>query len=50
MAKYFKRIGTKAEKYAVEINIEKVELKLATAARISVTFQRGTYFHQPLAY
>lgn len=41
MAKYIKRIGTKAEKYAVQIDLEKVEMKLATAARVSVSFTRG---------
>lgn len=41
MAKYLKRIGTTPEKYAVQIVLDKVELKLATAARITVAFKRG---------
>lgn len=41
MAKFFKRIGTSKTKYALEIMIEKVELKLAVPTRVSITLKRG---------
>ena len=41
MAKYLKRVGTTPERYAVEIQLENVELKLLKPARVSVMFKRG---------
>lgn len=41
MAKFIKRIGTKAFKFATELHIEKVQMDVPIASRIMVAFKRG---------
>lgn len=44
MAKFLKRIGTTAEKFALELILDKVEMKIVKDARVSISFKRGGIF------
>lgn len=41
MAKFIKRLGTKAYKYAVDVYIDKVYIDIPIASRLKVTLKRG---------
>ena len=41
MAKFIKRLGTKAYKYAVDVHIDKVYIDHPTATRLKIVLKRG---------